>query len=322
MPPTGVHLWRLSEAGDKSLGVSCTPEGLFLGRTALIERHGRGYEVRASAEIERLLGPAYGYPGIALDRVMPGLGRVASALGEGNLCLAQIAALRLRLPDLPDGISRDALEAEDALIKAAPGGPGLARAGWDPAEHPRAGVPPNPGWFAPTGGSGAGHPPEIAQNEEERAPEELADPAAPMRQELWDARIAILRQLDPGNPNLSYLSDPGSTPSQAALDRLNEALRAAAVERVANFVMPGGKPIGQQGGNVDVRMLEGGFGGARSAFNYLRVGGTLYDGDYPGTMVTLPGGAGFVGLRTNAQNVPTIDINVPAGIGVLRLHYQ
>jgi hypothetical protein len=32
----------------------------------------------------------------------------------------------------------------------------LARGDWDPAEHPRAGVPPNPGWFAPTGGSRGG----------------------------------------------------------------------------------------------------------------------------------------------------------------------
>jgi hypothetical protein len=64
--------------------------------------------------------------------------------------LARIAAVHLRVPDLPDKASRDALEAEDRLIKAA-----LARlvaksGDWDPALHPRAGTAPNPGWFAPS----------------------------------------------------------------------------------------------------------------------------------------------------------------------------
>src|ERR1700761_927455 len=36
------------------------------------------------------------------------------------------------------------MEAADLLIKSGD---------WNPALHPRAGTPPNPGWFAPTGGS-------------------------------------------------------------------------------------------------------------------------------------------------------------------------
>lgn len=42
MLPAGVHVWRLSTAGDHNLGLSCDRDGLFLGRTALIERRAGG----------------------------------------------------------------------------------------------------------------------------------------------------------------------------------------------------------------------------------------------------------------------------------------
>lgn len=75
-------------------------------------------------------------------------------MDDNNLALAQIAAVQQRIPDLPGFRARAALEAEDLLFKAEHGGDVLARAGWDPDLHPRARVPPNPGWFTPTGGPG------------------------------------------------------------------------------------------------------------------------------------------------------------------------
>jgi hypothetical protein len=303
-------------------GMSMWDEGLFLGRTALIEHRGSGYEVRAPAEIDRLFKRAYGYPDIAPDRLMRGLGGIAAALGERNLCLAQIAAVHLRLPDLPDMISRSALEAEDALIKTAHADRLLARGSWDPNEHPRAGVPPNPGWFAPTGGSEAGPPLEIAQYEEERAPEEMRDPVAEVRQALWDARIATLRQLDPQNPNLSYFANPGSAPSQAALDRLDAEVGTAARRRVIARVMPAGRPIGEAGSSPDIRVLPGGVTAARELFDYLRVGGTEHLSNADTTVVRLPGSAGFLTFRQiSASGDPAIDINFP-GIVIKRIHFQ
>lgn len=290
MLPPGARLWKLSSGGGDGLGLTCTKDGLFLGRTALIERHGQGYAVRAPADLERLLARAYGRR-VAVDRVMPGFRLVAAALGERNLCLAQITALRLRLPDLSDDMVRGSLETEDRLIKSAPGGDRLARSGWDPEEHPRAGVPPNPGWFAPTDSGQAST--EIAQGEdEERAPEELLDPEGPVRQAQWDAAIATLRQIDPQNPNLSYLSNPGSAPSREALDRLNAAVEAAAIKRVTDKVMPGGVPIGLPGTSRDIRELPGGVTSAEHFFQYLRTGGqTLEKPDLDGTLVKLPGNA-------------------------------
>jgi hypothetical protein len=124
---------------------------------------------------------------------MPGFRAVASALDQKNLCLAQIAAVQMRvpdLPDLPDLLARRRLEAEDLLIKSARGDDRLARSGWDSSEHPRAGVPPNPGWFADK-------PTQVAQEEDERAPEEMLDPEAPVRQALWDAASPHCAKLTP-----------------------------------------------------------------------------------------------------------------------------
>jgi hypothetical protein len=119
----------------------------LLGQTPLIERRDGRFVVREPSEIERLLKRAYrGEP--AIDRLMPGLATVASALNANDPCLARIAAVHLKIPDLPNQVARDALTVEDSLIKYARDEGG----NWNPALHPRAGTPPNPGWFAPTDG--------------------------------------------------------------------------------------------------------------------------------------------------------------------------
>jgi hypothetical protein len=100
-------------------------------------------------EIARLSKPAFAGE-LPIDRLMSGLAAVASALNADDQGLARIAAVHLQIPDLPSAVARDAMVAEDALIKyARDEGSG---SDWNPALHPRAGVPPNPGWFAPTSG--------------------------------------------------------------------------------------------------------------------------------------------------------------------------
>jgi len=160
------HFWRLSEAGADNLGLACTNDGLLLGRTLLIERRDGRFVIRAKDEIERLLRRAYG-TGFSAARIMPGLGTVASALNANDLCLACIAAVHLRLPDLPSQTARDDVAAEDSLLKYARDEGESAGAEWDPAEHPRTGTPPNPGWFAPTDGVGdKSSPVWTAQNDD------------------------------------------------------------------------------------------------------------------------------------------------------------
>jgi hypothetical protein len=78
-------------------------------------------------------------------------------MNANDPCLARIAAVHLRIPDLPDWPARDRIEAEDALIKSA---------NWNPALHPRMGTPPNPGWFAPTDdASSQSSPVRVAEND-------------------------------------------------------------------------------------------------------------------------------------------------------------
>ena len=158
------QFWRLSEAGPDNLGLACTDDGLLLGRTPLIERRDGRSVVRERDEIERLLKRAYpGEP--AVHRLMPGLATVASALNANDQCLARIAAVHLKIPDLPNQAARNALEAEDSLIKYARDQGG--RTDWNPALHPRAGPPPNPGWFATTGGASHDSPGvRVAENDD------------------------------------------------------------------------------------------------------------------------------------------------------------
>ena len=119
--------WRLSEYHHDNLGLACTKDGLLLARTPLIERQQATFVVRSRSEIERLLSRAY-RADLAVDRLMPGLGTVATALNANDPCLARIAAVHLRIPDLPDQAARDRLEAEDILLKSVNSAPRALRA--------------------------------------------------------------------------------------------------------------------------------------------------------------------------------------------------
>ncbi|MFZ3357490.1 MAG: hypothetical protein WA177_01905 [Xanthobacteraceae bacterium] len=111
------QVWRLSEYRQGNLGLACTEDGLFLGRTPLIERQGARFSMRKHSEIEHLLSRAYGTD-VAVDRLMSGLATVATALNANDPGLARIAAVHLRIPELPDQAARNRLEAEDILIKS------------------------------------------------------------------------------------------------------------------------------------------------------------------------------------------------------------
>jgi hypothetical protein len=132
-----IRMWRLSEAGEGNLGLACTENGLVLGRTPLVERQRHRFVVRDKSEIERLLCRAY-QADIAAERLMPGLATVAAALNADDLCLAAIAAVHLRIPDLPDQAARDGMVAEDTFIKYARDESGDGD--WNPALHPRTGT--------------------------------------------------------------------------------------------------------------------------------------------------------------------------------------
>jgi hypothetical protein len=116
----GCHMhqvWHLSEYHEGNLGLACTEDGLFLGRTPLIERQGARFAIRQRTEIERLLRCAYGED-LTVDRLLLGLATVTAALNANDPGVARIAAVHLRIPDLPNQAARDCLEAEDVVIKS------------------------------------------------------------------------------------------------------------------------------------------------------------------------------------------------------------
>jgi hypothetical protein len=108
-------------------------------------RHGTHFVVRERGEIERLLSRAYRSE-FAADGLMPGLAVVASALNANDRCLAHIAAVHLRLPDVPSLIAREDMEAVDFFIKQHRAEPTceIHKASPDDPKHP--------GW--PTGTEG------------------------------------------------------------------------------------------------------------------------------------------------------------------------
>jgi hypothetical protein len=188
------HMWRLSEAGEDNLGLACSDDGLFIGRTPLIEKRDGQFFVRQQHDIERLLSRAYRTE-IRADRLMSGLASVARALNADDQCLARIAAVHLRIPDIPDPAARNAMEAMDVLIKYARDEGGGA-SNWNPALHPRTGTPPNAGWFAPTEGSGESFSGRTAQNDD---PTQRSD-ASPSTHDDWV-------HLRPGPKRIDELAD-------------------------------------------------------------------------------------------------------------------
>jgi hypothetical protein len=189
-------IWRLSEdSGEDNLGLAFSEQALLLGGTALIEQRDGLFVVRERGEIERLLSRAYGN-NFSAERLIPGLTTVAAALNADDQGLARIAAVHLRLPELPDRAARDGMAALDVLIKYARDEDG-SDSNWNPALHPRAGAPPNPGWFAPTGDAGGEtSSTRTAQNDD---PTRRSDAAASMGQD-WV-------RLRPGPKRIDELAD-------------------------------------------------------------------------------------------------------------------
>jgi hypothetical protein len=150
----------------------------------------------------------------------------------------------------------------------------------------------------------------------------MLDPLASVPQAQWDAAIATLREIDPSNPNLTYLANPGSPPSQEALDRLDVAVETAAIKRVTDKLMPNGELIGERGRGPDVRVIPGGHKEARALFDYLRIGGTVWEEDPERTVIRLPLDAGYITYRPNSKSGgPAIDINM-LSVGFDKIHFK
>jgi hypothetical protein len=104
--------------------------------------------------------------------------------------------VHLQIPDLPSAAARDAMVAEDALIKYARDQGGDSD--WNPALHSRAGVPPNPVWFATTGG--AQHEPSQDESSSGQSGLRVAANEDGSRRTDVPAAPNDRQTLQPGNP--------------------------------------------------------------------------------------------------------------------------
>ena len=116
-----IRLHDRSEGDGRPQGLSCDEDGLgFGGDHALIEASdgpfGRIFCRRPIDQINRLLSAGYGAP-IDLAEREPLLDRIADCLTKGDLAQAQLLALHLRLPDLPDEQAADRLAKAEQLLR-------------------------------------------------------------------------------------------------------------------------------------------------------------------------------------------------------------
>ena len=129
-----IHrLWpRRPRGGSLPLGLSCDSEGLLLAgncrliSAALTPEGQIFFRARPAPEINAVLSAGYG-TAVDISESHPRIERLAGYMSRGEWSRAALAALHLRLPELPDqAAARRVLEA-DRLLKLA----------WNSDLHPR-----------------------------------------------------------------------------------------------------------------------------------------------------------------------------------------
>lgn len=149
--------FRLSTKSEA--GVQCDAEGLFLGAAPLLERDfgEAAWRPRPTDQLNRDLTKRYGLP-VDFSSKLGGLTAVCRALDRGDLPYAQMRALQLRLPELPEGTSAgDHAKLAKIAIGLQESGL-LTKVAWDESKHPRwpAGSQDSTGGqFAPAGEGGS-----------------------------------------------------------------------------------------------------------------------------------------------------------------------
>ena len=126
-----IRLHDRSGTAGRSKGLSCDGDGLWLGGDhALIEAteglFGRVFRRRTIEQINHLLSAGYGAP-VDLSAREPLLDRIADCLIKGDVAHAQLLALQLRLPDLPDEAAADRLAKAESLLRFNPNHDALGR---------------------------------------------------------------------------------------------------------------------------------------------------------------------------------------------------
>ena len=101
-----VRVVRLA-SGPGERGLWCSPEGLSLAGHPLLQKKQDCLQPKAMTELQAVLDDAYGAtPQLDARRYLPGLNGIAKSLNQGDLALAMIGSLLLKLPDVPEANTR------------------------------------------------------------------------------------------------------------------------------------------------------------------------------------------------------------------------
>jgi len=123
-----IHRFRLA-TGSGAQGLRCGADGLSLAGVSLLRKSTEGFAARAPEEVGALMLAAYGDV-FDRDRLARGLRATASALNRGDVDLAMIAAVHLRLPDLDAEAASRIAAVDDFLAKYDPDEPRDWRGRW------------------------------------------------------------------------------------------------------------------------------------------------------------------------------------------------
>jgi hypothetical protein len=208
------HAFKLSSRPGR--GVSCDDSGLAVAGAPLLEKAGAGWRPRALGEVNAELSRAYGFPVDVAKRTAL-LGRVAEALNDGDLAMAQIAALHLRLPDPPEeDAPTDPTELVTRLATA-----GLIKILWEESKHPRqpAGSPDSTGGeFASSGGASGPTPNAVAASREAAtAPTSESTASEDQRRRLTIQTTSIEHD---GTVNAKFFIQPPSKAGGVVVQRI------------------------------------------------------------------------------------------------------
>jgi len=103
-----VRVVRLA-TDPRERGLFCDAEGLSLAGHPLMEKTETGFEPRTVHEIQAIFDSAYGQTcGLAAPAYVAGLASVARSLNKGDLPLAMIGSLMLKLPEVSIAAMNDA----------------------------------------------------------------------------------------------------------------------------------------------------------------------------------------------------------------------
>lgn len=240
-------------------GVWCDADGVFVGGVPLLHSpraEQQYWTARPAAEINEELTARYRLP-IDIASRAGALALIAAALNRGDLAIAAIATVQMQFPD-PPPLGKTGESQDEIVCRAREfGRSGFLKFFWNPAQHPRAGVPPNPGWFTLVGdkpehlevvpgitvvnpADKPWEPPPAEGEEEENAPRGIAElplPGGSPGASSPDAAPKPFSPLD-SQPSLPF---PGGLPPQ-----LSPYMPGGKTSGV--FYPPGGSPVPLQSG--------------------------------------------------------------------------